>query len=74
MRQAFKVRKYCLALFIDVSEAFVKIWHDDLISKLAQNRPLNTHNLLRTYLTGWNFAIGEEEFRSDPQQIEAGVS
>src|SRR6476661_4848468 len=73
IRKAFEEKKYCSALFIDVSQAFDKVWHEGLLHKLKQNLPANTHKLLQSYLVGRQFIIKEGNFLSSPQPIAAGV-
>ena len=73
IRKAFEEKKYCSALFIDVSQAFDKVWHEGLLHKLKQNLPANTHKLLESYLVGRQFIIKEGNFLSSPQPIAAGV-
>jgi hypothetical protein len=42
--------KYCTAAFIDISQAFDKVWHEGLICKLRPLFPASTHKLLWSYL------------------------
>ena len=49
--KTFEEKKYCSALFIDVSQAFDKVWHEGLLYKIKQYLPTNTHKLLESYLT-----------------------
>lgn len=73
IRKAFEEKKYCSALFIDVSQAFDKVWHDGLLNKLKINLPINLFNLLEKYITGRHFMIKEGNYLSSPQPIGAGV-
>jgi hypothetical protein len=38
-------RQYCTAVFLDVSQAFYKVWHPGLLIKI----PLQYSNLLKSY-------------------------
>ena len=73
IRKAFEEKKYCSALFIDVSQAFDTVWHEGLLYKIKQLLPLNTHRLLESYIKGRQFTVKENDFISTPQNIKAGV-
>jgi hypothetical protein len=48
--EALENHKYCTAAFLDISQAFDKVWHEGLICKLRPLFPASTHKLLRSYL------------------------
>jgi hypothetical protein len=48
---------YCSAAFLDISQAFDKVWHTGLLYKLRQSLPLNYFLLLQTYLHNRHFFI-----------------
>ncbi|GBP11460.1 Probable RNA-directed DNA polymerase from transposon X-element [Eumeta japonica] len=50
IRSAFEQKSYCSALFIDVSQAFDKVWHEGLILKLKLHLPTNIVKLLENYI------------------------
>jgi hypothetical protein len=45
--EALENYKYCTAAFLDISQAFDKVWHGELICKLRPLFPASTHKLLR---------------------------
>lgn len=71
--KTFEEKKYCSALFIDVSQAFDRVWHEGLIYKIKRLFPPNTHKLIESYITNRKFCIKEKNFLSSPQDIQAGV-
>lgn len=73
IRNAFEEKKYCSALFIDVSQAFDKVWHEGLIYKIKHMLPPYTHKLLESYIKGRKFTVKENSLISPPQDIQAGV-
>ena len=73
VRKTFEEKKYCSALFIDVSQAFDKVWHAGLLYKIKLLLPANTHKLLENYITNRKFTLSEKSFISTPQAIHAGV-
>ncbi|GBP09889.1 Probable RNA-directed DNA polymerase from transposon X-element [Eumeta japonica] len=52
IRSAFEQKSYCSALFIDVSQAFDKVWHEGLILKLKVYLPTNIVKLLEVCSEG----------------------
>jgi hypothetical protein len=44
-------RQYCTAVFLDVSQAFDKVWHPGLLFKIKRLLPLKYFNLLKSYLS-----------------------
>lgn len=73
IRNAFEKKLFCSALFIDVSQAFDKVWHEGLIMKLRGCLPLNIQNLLESYITARKFVVKEGDFISVPKPIASGV-
>lgn len=73
IRNTFERKRYCSALFIDVSQAFDKVWHQGLMYKLRLYLPENLYNLLCSYITCRQFVVKERDFISDPSPISAGV-
>ena len=50
IRKCFEQKKYCSAVFLDVAQAFDKVWHEGLTYKIKRMLPLTTHNILRLYI------------------------
>jgi hypothetical protein len=48
-------RKYCAAVFLDVSQAVDKVWHPRLLIKIKILLPLQYFNLLKSYLSERQF-------------------
>jgi hypothetical protein len=49
--KAFEEHKYCSAVFLDVSQAFDKVWHQGLLFKIKQTLPTVYLNILKSYLS-----------------------
>lgn len=63
------------AVFIDVSKAFDKVWHNGLIFKLIQHKlPLQQIQLLANYLSGRTFKIKHLGAYSNAKPIQSGVA
>jgi len=73
IERAFENKEYCSAAFLDVSQAFDKVWHEGLIYKLSKILPGNYCQLLESYITGRIFRVKNEESHSNYYQIMAGV-
>lgn len=72
--KAFDSKKYCSAVYIDISEAFDRVWHDGLLNKLAKLLPVNLYLVLKSYLHERTFLVkGANSVFSRKCQIKAGV-
>ena len=59
-------------MFLDISQAFDRIWHPGLLFKLKHSLTSNYYLLLQSYLADRNFAV-RHIILSDRHPIEAGV-
>jgi hypothetical protein len=50
-----ETQEHCTAAFLDVSQAFDKLWHTGLLFKSKRNLPSSYFNLLKSYLTESQF-------------------
>lgn len=57
IRNSLEHKNYCTAAFLDVSQAFDKVWHVGLISKIKSIFPYPISSLLRSYLTDRFFQV-----------------
>ncbi len=73
IKNALDGRKYCSAVFLDVAQAFDKVWHDGLISKIKKLLPTEFHNILENYLRLRKFQIKYNECVSKVSEINAGI-
>ena len=73
IRRGFESKQYCSALFIDISQAFDKVWHDGLIHKMTTLLPQNVHKLLKNYIINRSFQIRSKDVISSRRKISAGV-
>jgi len=51
IHRALENKHYCTAAFLDISQAFDKVWHEGLLYKLKTFLPVNMYNILQSYLT-----------------------
>ena len=72
-RNAIEHKKYCTAAFLDVSQAFDKVWHHGLLCKLKSLLPAELSRLLCSYLSQRFFMVKVKSEISELLPIESGV-
>jgi retron-type reverse transcriptase len=70
---ALDSKQYCSAAFLDITQAFDKVWHAGLLYKLRQDLPLNYFLLLKSYLLNHHFHVKLGNDYSELKSIHAGV-
>ena len=73
IRMAFERKEYCSALFIDISQAFDRVWHLGILYKICETLPKNTHKLFCSYLSNRTFVVKSKDILSNSRKILAGV-
>jgi len=63
----------CTAAFLDVSQAFDRVWHEDLLFKLKSILPPYFFLLFKSYLKNRHFAVRSGFSLSEVSSIHAGV-
>lgn len=72
--QAFEAGSYCSAVYMDIKEAFDRVWHTGLRYKLKKILPMPLMSILDSYLRERTFQVEcHNGVRSDLKQINAGV-
>lgn len=70
---AFQEKKYCSAAFLDVSQAFDRVWHKGFLFKLKLILPYLHYQILKSYLTDRYFTVKFQNKVTKPYPILAGV-
>jgi hypothetical protein len=70
---ALEEKNVCSAIFLDVVQAFVKVWHEGLNHKLRAILPKQYAEILKSYLTERFFRITQGDAYSEFKEIKAGV-
>lgn len=65
--------KVCSAVFLDVAQAFDKVWHEGLHYKLKKLLPAKYAELLHSYLSQRHFRVKQDDAYSELKSIKAGV-
>lgn len=73
IRNSLEERKYCSAVFLDVSQAFDRVWHPGLLYKLKNVFQPSQYRVLRSYLENRRFFVQVRNETSELVQINAGV-
>lgn len=73
IEKALEENKICSAVFLDVAQAFDKVWHKGLECKLHRDLPEEYYLLLRSYLHDRYFRVKQESEYSSLRKIAAGV-
>jgi len=63
----------CTAVFLDVAQAFDKVWHIGLLYKLKTTLPGPYNLLLKSYLTDRYFQVSYNGTYSDGHDVRSGV-
>jgi hypothetical protein len=66
-------KQYCTGAFLDVSQAFDRVWHAGLLFKLKIILPSNYYLLIKSYLEDRFFSVRYGSATSSPKPIQAGV-
>ena len=73
INKAFEEHKYCSAVFLDVSQAFDIVWHQDLLYKFKQTLPGGYLNILQSYLSDRYFSVSLNNKTSSLLPMLSGV-
>lgn len=73
IRTAMENKEHCPGIFLDVSQAFDRVWISGLLHKLSAYLPEQVLSLLSSYLTNRTFRVSLGDATSDPHPIQAGV-
>jgi hypothetical protein len=73
IHQALEDKQYCTSVFLDVRQAFDKVWHAGLLFKVKKLFPIQYFRLLKSYLSDREFRISVNEEVSSQYIIPSGV-
>ena len=73
IQNAFETNKYCSSSFLDISQAFDRVWHEGLLFKIKSNLPVNYYNFIRSYLEKRHFFVKQGAETTSLYEIHAGV-
>jgi hypothetical protein len=73
INDALENKSFCTAAFLDISQAFDKVWHTGLLYKLKQALPRPIYTLLASYLTNRTFQVKYHKEYAPLHDINSGV-
>lgn len=73
IRESLENKKMCSSVFLDIEQAFDKVWHPGLLYKIKRHMTDQLYLLLRSYLSDRYFQVKLENTFSDYHSIQSGV-
>jgi hypothetical protein len=73
IEKSLEDKNVCSTVFLDVAQAFDKVWHKGLIHKLKSMLPKEYSEILESYLSDRYFRVKQENEYSEIKEIKAGV-
>uniref|UniRef100_A0A2A4K8E7 Reverse transcriptase domain-containing protein n=1 Tax=Heliothis virescens TaxID=7102 RepID=A0A2A4K8E7_HELVI len=73
IRQSLEKKEYCAAVFLDVQQAFDRVWHKGLLYKLKTKLPNSYYMVLKSYLLDRKFQVKFSDEVSQLYDIKASV-
>lgn len=73
IRNALETKQYCSAVFLDVKQAFDRVWHPGLAYKLKMILPAPYYLVLKSFLEQRSFYVRVNEETSDINFVGAGI-
>ena len=73
INQSFEEKKYCSAIFLDIMQAFDKVWHTGLLYKLKSILPYTYYQIFKSYILNRSFVIKFKDAISNIKPIYSGV-
>lgn len=73
IEKTLEEKKICATIFLDVAQAFDKVWHKGLEYKLYRDLPRQYYEILKSYIINRNFRVRCDNEYSELKTISAGV-
>ena len=73
IEKALEEKQICSAIFLDVAQAFDKVWHKGLEFKLHRDLPRQYYEILKSYIGNRFFRVRYGSVYSELKEIQAGV-
>lgn len=73
IRTSLERKEYCSAAFLDIQQAFDKVWHKGLLCKIKALLPHPFFGLLKSYTSERIFQVKDGEYTTGFYDINAGV-
>lgn len=73
IKVSLEEKKMCAAVFLDIQQAFDKVWHEGLLYKLKTHLPDQLYLLLKSYMQDRHFQVKIDDTVSAIYPIKSGV-
>lgn len=73
IKTCLETGEYCTSVFLDVKQAFDRVWHEGLLYKLKKILPGRFYKILKSYLNDRYLQVKTEDSLSDYKTIRSGV-
>ena len=73
IEKALENKKICSCIFLDVAQAFDKVWHQGLEFKLHRDLPKQFYQVLKSYIAERHFRVKIGSEYSELKRISAGI-
>jgi hypothetical protein len=70
---SLELGQYCNAAFLDVEQAFDRVWHEGLLSKLKGILPSTYFLILKSYLSNRHYQVSQSNSMSSIHPMCAGI-
>lgn len=74
IKESLEGKNVCASVFLDIEQAFDRVWHEGLLYKIKKRLPDQLYLTLKSYLTDRYFQVKYEDALSGYHLIKAGVS
>lgn len=71
--QTIENKQFCSAVFLDISQAFDRVWHMGLLYKIKNQLPHSFYSILASYLNKRCFEVKVQNETSELYDISSGV-
>ncbi|KMQ86419.1 reverse transcriptase [Lasius niger] len=66
-------KRFCSAAFLDITQAFDKVWHTGLLYKIKRHLPMNFNLILKSYLENRHLLVKYQDATTNLHLIKARV-
>lgn len=73
INKTFEAKKYCASVFLDISQAFDRVWHEGLLFKIKSLLPKYVYEILKSFIENRYFLVQYGNALSSLHSINAGV-
>lgn len=73
IRHDLESKRYCSAVFMDISQAFDKVWHTGLLYKIKRKLPYTYYQIIQSYLVDRFFQVKYQDAMTCLHTISSGV-